>query len=194
MDLSKLKSNKGNYIDDIALIIPKVFRDERGFFYESWNEHISQKISRNTIFVQDNHSSSYLGVLRGLHYQMHPYAQGKLVRCTSGEIYDVAVDLRKNSKTYKEWIGIKLNDNNKSLLWIPEGFAHGFLTLSSCAEVQYKTTKNWNKDSEISVLWNDPNLNIYWPIDELKGLKPILSKKDLDAFTIDEVEVLNYIF
>ena len=194
MDISKLKSNKGNYVDDIALITPKIFKDERGFFYESWNEDIFQKISKNTKFVQDNHSSSSSGVLRGLHYQLNPHAQGKLVRCTSGEIYDVAIDLRRNSKTYKEWIGIKLNENNKLILWIPEGFAHGFLTLSRVAEVQYKTTKKWNKGSEISLLWDDPIIDINWPIDKLNKSKPTLSKKDKNALNINKIEILNYTF
>ena len=194
MDLSKLISNKGNYIDDITLITPKIFKDKRGFFYESWNENFLKKISKNTKFVQDNHSSSFMGVIRGLHCQLNPYAQGKLVRCTSGAVYDVAVDLRKNSKTFKEWIGIELNEKNKLIFWIPEGFAHGFLTLSDKAEVQYKTTKKWKKESEISILWNDPDLSIQWPLDKLKKIKPIISEKDLNAFSFKEIESLNYLF
>lgn len=194
MDLSKLISNKGNYIDDIALIKPKIFEDERGFFYESWNENSFKKISCNTKFVQDNHSISFIGVIRGLHCQLNPYAQGKLVRCTSGAIYDVAVDLRKNSKTFKEWIGVELNENNKLIFWIPEGFAHGFLTLSNNTEVQYKTTKKWNKEAEISILWNDPDLDINWPLDKLNKSKPTLSEKDLNAFSFNEINSLNYIF
>ena len=118
-----------------------------------------------------------MGVIRGLHCQLNPYAQGKLVRCTSGVIYDVAVDLRKNSKTFKEWTGIELNEKNKLILWIPEGFAHGFLTLSKNAEVQYKITKTMEKESEISILWNDPDLAIHWPLDKLKKSKPTLSEK-----------------
>ena len=194
MEFSKLKSNQGNYIDDIALITPKVFKDDRGFFYESWNEINFQKIAKNIQFVQDNHSKSSKGVLRGLHYQLYPFAQGKLVRCTSGNIYDVAIDLRKNSKTYKEFTEIELNDKNNFILWIPEGFAHGFLSLSNFSEVQYKTTKGWMKDYEISLLWNDPDLNINWPINRLEGLKPILSTKDSNAMNLKKIESQKYYF
>ena len=189
----KLLSNKGNHMDGVFLITPKVFEDKRGFFYESWNKKDFNKIE-STNFLQDNHSKSFKGVLRGLHYQLNPYAQGKLVRCTSGEIYDVAVDLRINSNTYKEWIGVELNSVNKSLLWIPKGFAHGFLTLSEVAEVQYKTTENWIQDYEKSIIWNDPYLRIKWPTDQLNGLAPILSNKDLDANTINTAEELGYVF
>lgn len=188
-----IRSNKGNYVKGVLLITPKVFKDERGFFYESWNyKDFNQITDKN--FLQDNHSKSFKGVLRGLHYQLEPYAQGKLVRCTSGSIYDVAVDLRANSNTYKEWVGIELNENKKSLLWIPKGFAHGFLTLSNIAEVQYKTTDHWYKEYEKSIIWNDPFLKIKWPINELNGMKPILSYKDSNAITIGEAEKLGFVF
>ena len=193
MEKKKIKSNKGNYLDGVLLITPKVFEDERGFFYESWNTKNFNEISE-TNFLQDNHSRSFKGVLRGLHYQSKPYAQGKLVRCTFGRIFDVAVDLRSNSNTYKEWVGIELNAINKLQLWIPEGFAHGFLTLSDIAEVQYKTTENWFKEYEKTIIWNDPNLKIEWPIDELNGLNPKLSNKDLNAATIKVAEDLGFIF
>ena len=193
MEQKKIKSNKGNYLDGVLLITPKVFEDERGFFYESWNKENFNEITTKN-FLQDNHSRSFKGVLRGLHYQLKPYAQGKLVRCTFGRIFDVAVDLRGNSNTYKEWVGIELTPINKLQLWIPKGFAHGFLTLSDIAEVQYKTTENWCKEYEKTIIWNDPNLKIEWPIDKLDGLKPKLSKKDLNASTIKVAESSGIIF
>tara|TARA_B100000212_G_scaffold207834_1_gene156882 strand:+ start:4942 stop:5526 length:585 start_codon:yes stop_codon:yes gene_type:complete len=193
MQAKKLKSNKGNNLDGVLKIIPKVFKDERGFFYESWNKKVFDKISK-TNFIQDNHSRSFKGVLRGLHYQINPYPQGKLVRCTLGRIFDVAVDLRINSNTYKEWVGIELNEINKLQLWIPKGFAHGFLTLSDIAEVQYKTTESWCKEYEKTIIWDDPNLKIEWPIHKLDGLNPILSNKDLNAATIKSAEKDGFIF
>ena len=193
MKTKKIKSNKGNYIDGVLLITPKVFEDQRGFFYESWNKKEFNEITK-TNFLQDNHSRSYMGVLRGLHYQLNPYAQGKLVRCSLGNIFDVAVDLRINSKTYKEWVGIELNEINKYQLWIPRGFAHGFLTLSRIAEVQYKTTEYWFKDSEKTIVWNDPDLKIIWPMEKLNGVKPKLSNKDLNAGTIKYAEDAKFLF
>ena len=193
MQKKKLKSNKGNYIDGLLLITPNVYEDERGFFYESWNKKNFNEVLK-TNFVQDNHSRSFKGVLRGLHYQLNPYPQGKLVRCTMGEIFDVAVDLRMHSKTYGEWLGIELNEINKLQLWIPEGFAHGFLTLSDIAEVQYKTTENWFKEYEKTIIWNDQNLKIEWPFDKLDGIKPKLSNKDLNAATIKFAEESGFIF
>lgn len=193
MEKKKIKSNKGHYLEGVLLITPKVFEDERGFFYESWNTKNFNEITE-TNFLQDNHSRSFKGVLRGLHYQLNPYAQGKLVRCSFGRIFDVAIDLRSNSNTYKEWVGIELNAINKLQLWIPKGFAHGFLTLSEIAEVQYKTTENWFKEYEKTIIWNDPNLKIKWPIDKLDGLKPKLSNKDLNATTIKVAESSGFIF
>ena len=191
MQTINLKTNKGNYIEEVILIKPEIFSDKRGFFYESWNSNSFNQIIGETNFCQDNHSNSTKGVLRGIHYQLNPNPQGKLVRCTRGEIYDVAVDLRKNSKTYKEWIGIKLNEVNKFLFWIPEGFGHGFLTLSDIAEVQYKVTNQWNKLYEKSLLWNDEELDIDWP---LNNINPILSLKDLKGIKIKEAENLGFIF
>lgn len=194
MQKIKLKTNKKNLLDDVILIKPEIFSDRRGFFYESWNSvNFNEKITV-TNFCQDNHSHSLKGVLRGIHYQLNPFAQGKLIRCTRGEIYDVAIDLRKNSITYKEWVGIELSEANKYLLWIPEGFGHGFLTLSSSADVQYKVTKKWDKDSEKSILWNDSELKIDWPINKLDKYKPLISEKDSKALTIKQAEKLNFIF
>ena len=191
MQTINLKTNKGNSINEVILIKPDIFTDKRGFFYESWNSNSFKKIIGKTNFCQDNHSNSIKGVLRGIHYQLNPTAQGKLVRCTKGEIYDVAVDLRKRSNTYKEWIGVKLNELNKDLFWIPEGFGHGFLTLSDIAEVQYKVTKPWDKLSEKSLLWNDSDLNIDWPLNKIS---PILSKKDALGITIKEAENMDFVF
>ncbi|ABV51064.1 dTDP-4-dehydrorhamnose 3,5-epimerase and related enzymes [Prochlorococcus marinus str. MIT 9215] len=191
MQTINLKTNKGNSINEVILIKPDIFSDKRGFFYESWNSNSFKKIIGNTNFCQDNHSNSIKGVLRGIHYQLNPTAQGKLVRCTKGEIYDVAVDLRKRSNTYKEWIGVKLNELNKNLFWIPEGFGHGFLTLSDIAEVQYKVTKPWDKLSEKSLLWNDSDLNIDWPLNKIS---PIISKKDALGITIKEAENMDFVF
>ena len=190
-----LKTNKGKEINELILIKPKVFTDERGFFYESWNKDNFKKIlnKSNINFVQDNHSKSSLGVLRGLHYQLNPFAQGKLIRCTKGLIFDVAIDLRKNSLTYKEWASVELDEINKYLLWIPEGFAHGFLTLSSYAEVQYKVTERWIKDSERSILWNDTDLKIDWPLNKIDDA-PLISEKDAAGLTIKQAEKLNFVF
>lgn len=194
MDFKKLKTNKGNFINNLFLIKPKIFKDNRGFFYESWNQIYFDKKVGPTIFCQDNHSKSEKGVLRGIHYQLSPYAQGKLVRCTKGKIFDIAIDLRKNSATYKEWIGVELNDENKFLLWIPEGFGHGFLTLSKDAEVQYKVTRNWHKSFEKSLLWSDPDIAINWPLSQLDKKMPLTSPKDSQAITIKEAEALDFVF
>ena len=151
-------------IPDVKLIEPEVFEDERGFFYESFNqqkfnEAIGQKIS----FVQDNHSKSKKGVVRGLHYQEEPFAQGKLVRVIAGEVFDVAVDVRKESPTYGQWISEILTGENKKQLWIPEGCAHGFLALSDTVEIIYKTTQFFSKPHQKAIKYNDKKLNIQWP-------------------------------
>ena len=193
MQKINLKTNKNNSLDDVFLIKPEIFSDNRGYFYESWNQDKFNKKISSKNFFQDNHSHSFNGVLRGIHYQLNPFAQGKLIRCTRGRIFDVAVDLRKDSATYKEWVGIELNETNKFLLWIPEGFGHGFLTISREADVQYKVTEKWNKESEKSILWNDPDLSIDWPlkllVDEL-----LISKKDSAGLTIKQAEKLNFVF
>jgi dTDP-4-dehydrorhamnose 3,5-epimerase len=164
-------------IPDVLIFEPKVFGDERGFFFESFNHQLFEEaVGYPVTFVQDNHSKSSKGVLRGLHYQLPPHAQGKLVRCVAGEVFDVAVDIRKNSPTFGKWVGVHLSGENKRQLWIPEGFAHGFLTLSDTAEFIYKTTSYYNVDNERAILWNDPLLGIQWPIKDV-----ILSEKDKNA-------------
>ena len=173
-------------IPDVLLIEPKVYADDRGFFYESFNEDRFRKATGlNVRFVQDNHSRSVRGVLRGLHYQLPPAAQGKLVRCVAGEVFDVAVDIRKSSPTFGQWVGEYLSAENKRQLWIPTGFAHGFLTLSESAEFLYKTTDYYAPDSERILLWSDPDLAIAWP---LHG-KPRLAAKDAAGKTLAQVEV-----
>lgn len=165
-------------IPDVLIFEPKVFGDERGFFYESFNQRLFEKaIGQEVQFLQDNHSKSKKGVLRGLHYQLAPFAQGKLVRCVMGEVFDVAVDLRKSSPTFRQWVGIYLSAENKRQLWIPEGFAHGFVVLSDNAEFVYKATNYYAPEFERSIIWNDPELNIEWPID----IVPELSTKDILA-------------
>lgn len=163
-------------IPDVKLIEPSVFEDERGFFYESFNQQkFNKEIGENITFVQDNHSKSSKGVLRGLHYQEEPFAQGKLVRVISGEVFDVAVDVRKQSPTYGQWVSQILSAENKKQLWIPEGFAHGFLTLSDMAEFLYKTTNFYNKESECTIHWKDNDFFIEWPV---MDAPVVTSKKD----------------
>ena len=160
-------------IKDLLIIKPDVFIDERGYFFESYNRQRFLEHGLDLNFVQDNESKSMKGVLRGLHFQKPPYAQGKLVRVVKGTVMDVAVDIRKNSPTYGQWESVILTDANKLLLWIPEGFAHGFVCLEDHSIFSYKCTNIYNKASEGSLRWNDPDLNIRWDIDS-----PILSEKD----------------
>lgn len=151
-------------IPDVIIFEPKVFGDERGFFLESFNQKTFEEATGlKREFVQDNHSKSSKGVLRGLHYQLPPMAQGKLVRVVQGEVFDVAVDIRKSSPTFGQWVGVLLSAENKRQLWIPEGFAHGFLTLSETAEFLYKTTNYYSPKDEGAIVWNDPDLAISWP-------------------------------
>jgi dTDP-4-dehydrorhamnose 3,5-epimerase len=167
-------------IPDVLVIEPKVFVDDRGWFYESFNEnHFSKAVGKKVTFVQDNHSLSKKGVLRGLHYQMEQ-TQGKLVRVARGSVFDVAVDLRQSSKTYGQWVGVELSAENKRQMWIPPGFAHGFLILSDQAEFLYKTTDYWHAASEQCLMWNDPTINIQW-LDV--GLPLILNTKDLQGLS-----------
>jgi dTDP-4-dehydrorhamnose 3,5-epimerase len=155
-------------IPDVIEIEPEIFEDERGFFFESFNLKKFNKLINNEVnFVQDNHSKSSKGVLRGLHYQLPPFAQGKLVRVISGEIFDVAVDIRKDSETFGQAVSSILSSKNKKQLWIPEGFAHGFLVLSDSAEVLYKTTNYYSPEHEISIHWKNNNYDINWPIANL---------------------------
>lgn len=172
-------------VPDVVLIEPKVFGDERGFFFESFNQaQFEQAIGKSVQFVQDNHSRSARNVLRGLHYQIQQ-PQGKLVRVVQGEVFDVAVDLRKSSKTFGQWVGEILSDDNKRQLWIPEGFAHGFVVLSETAEFLYKTTDFYALAHERCMLWSDATLAIQWPV----GIQPILSAKDAQGKPFDEAEM-----
>lgn len=169
-------------IPEVIIFEPKVFGDERGFFYESFNEKVfKQATGLNIDFVQDNHSKSAKNVLRGLHYQTE-HAQGKLVRVTQGEVFDVAVDLRQSSSTFGQWVGEKLSAENKHMIWVPAGFAHGFVVLSETAEFLYKTTDFYSPEHEISIQWNDADLGIDWPLDE----EPSLSAKDKDGLAFSE--------
>lgn len=171
-------------IPEVLIVEPKVFGDERGFFFESYNEkQWREATGLKTRFVQDNHSRSARGVLRGLHYQIRQ-PQGKLVRCVFGEVFDAAVDLRKNSPTFGKWAGALLSAGNKRQLWVPEGFAHGFLVLSDAAEFLYKTTDYYAPEYERSILWNDPDLGIDWPIEG----EPVLSGKDAAAPLFKDAE------
>lgn len=161
-------------IPDIKLVIPKVFKDDRGFFLENYKK--SDFIANGIVddFKQDNYSKSSKGVLRGLHYQASPKEQAKLVRCCRGKIFDVAVDIRKSSKTFGHWVGEILSEENNHILYIPAGFAHGFVVLSDTAEIIYKTSNEYSKEHDRGILWNDPDININWGIDFM----PVLSEKD----------------
>lgn len=172
-------------INDVVLIEPKVIADERGFFLESYQKQRFAEAGIPFDFVQDNHSKSGQGVLRGLHYQIKQ-PQGKLVRVLSGEIFDVAVDIRKNSPTFGKWVGAYLSDNNKRMLWVPPGFAHGFYVTSPTAEIFYKATDYYAPQWERTIIWNDPAINISWPIE---GNVPILSSKDKLGSLLNKAEV-----
>lgn len=170
-------------IPDLLLIEPQVFGDDRGFFFESFNQKkFEEAIGKKINFVQDNHSKSVKGALRGLHYQLPPKAQGKLVRVIEGEVFDVAVDLRQSSPTFGKWVGEIISSDNKKQIWIPEGFAHGFITLSESSQFLYKTTNLYSAEHERTIQWNDKVLGIEWPI----NIMPILSKKDLEASSFDQ--------
>ena len=168
-------------IPDVILIKPKVFEDERGFFMETYKRSDFEKAGVRGEFVQDNHSKSMYGVLRGLHFQREPYAQAKIVRAVRGVIYDVAVDLRKESPTFGKWVGVILSEHNRWQLYIPRGFAHGFVVLSDVAEVAYKVDNVYAPDYEAGVRWNDPEISIDWPIDD-----PMVSEKDRKWPTLRE--------
>ncbi|MFZ9148731.1 MAG: dTDP-4-dehydrorhamnose 3,5-epimerase [Vulcanococcus sp.] len=187
MQAERLITSGGLQLQGPLLITPRVFGDDRGFFFESWNQRAfaaaleadGQPVPE---FVQDNHSRSSQGVLRGLHYQLPPHPQGKLVRCVLGEIFDVAVDIRHGSPTFGQWVAARLSAVNHQQFWVPEGFAHGFLTLSESAEVLYKTTDFWSRDCERAIRWDDPQLAITWPAVAALGADgPLLSEKDAAA-------------
>ena len=177
-----MKINK-TFIEDLLIIEPQLFKDDRGFFYESYNKNNLDKVI-NIVFVQDNESKSDKGVIRGLHFQAPPFEQTKLVRCISGNILDVAVDLRTNSKTYGKSFSIELSSENNRQLFVPKGFAHGFQVLSEIAIVSYKVDNYYNPDSDSGLIWNDKDLSIDWNLD----LKPILSKKDLKLISFKELK------
>lgn len=195
MKIEKIKSSKNIFIDGPIILIPDRFSDERGFFYESWNKEIfNNTIKRDISFVQDNHSNSIYGVLRGLHFQKKPFEQAKLIRVINGAILDIIVDLRFNSPTFKEWASIDLNKQNRKQLWIPEGFAHGFISLTNQTEVNYKTNNFWNKELERTLIWNDLDLEINWKLNKLKLKKPIVSKKDLEGKSLQELIITKDFF
>lgn len=174
-------------LSGVLIFEPKVFGDDRGFFLESFNQRdFEQSVGHTVNFVQDNHSKSTKGVLRGLHYQLAPFAQGKLVRCVAGEVFDVAVDIRRDSPTFGKWAGVYLSAENKRQFWIPEGFAHGFLVLSDEAEFLYKTTNYYAPDYDRGIRWDDPEISIKWPLPS--GLNVILSAKDSKQASWNDVE------
>lgn len=178
-------------LDGLLILHPQVFGDERGWFMESFNQqHFEAALKALNLpiptFVQDNHSCSQKGVLRGLHFQREPYAQGKLVRVVQGKVWDVAVDIRPDSKTYGKWVGVELSAENKTMFWIPEGFAHGFIALEDNTQFLYKTTSYYNKESEGAIIWNDPMLAIEWPLDQVDEV--VVSEKDKAAATFSLAE------
>ncbi|MCF9045705.1 dTDP-4-dehydrorhamnose 3,5-epimerase [Acinetobacter nectaris] len=184
-------------IKDLLILEPRVFGDDRGWFMESFNQQVFEKALTDRgldvpNFVQDNHSYSQKGVLRGLHYQLDPHAQGKLVRVVQGRAWDVAVDIRKDSATFGQWVGVELTGENHKQFWIPAGFAHGFIALEDNTQFLYKTTNYYSKECERSIVWNDKDINIEWPIDESFELK--LTDKDQFAPSLDKVKVSKDLF
>jgi dTDP-4-dehydrorhamnose 3,5-epimerase len=175
-------------IEGLKLITPKIFRDSRGYFFESYNKKSFKEITQLDVnFVQDNQSLSSKDVLRGLHYQSCPYDQGKLVRVVQGKIFDVAVDIRKSSKTFKQWVGVELSAENQKQFWIPSGVAHGYLVLSEDACISYKTTNYYSSENEHTIIWNEPSIGINWPNTRPK----ILSEKDKCGLDINKCELFN---
>jgi dTDP-4-dehydrorhamnose 3,5-epimerase len=172
-------------LPEVKIIEPKVFGDARGYFYESFNAvEFAEHVEAGVTFVQDNHSRSAKGVLRGLHYQIQ-HAQGKLVRVVEGEVFDVAVDIRKSSPNFGKWVGVTLSRENHRQLWVPPGFAHGFVVLSESAQFLYKTTDYWFREHERSIVWNDPAIGIEWPVD----FEPLLAAKDAAGKRLADAEV-----
>ncbi len=195
MEIKKIKSFKNKIIEGPLLLKPNKYLDSRGYFFESWNQNLfNESIGKNINFVQDNHSRSLLGVIRGLHFQIPPFEQGKLVRVTNGAIIDVIVDIRLKSKTFGEWAGVSITEKNNEQLWIPEGFAHGFLSISKIADLHYKTTNYWNKKCERTLLWNDNSLNIKWNLDYYGIQNPTISEKDSQGEFLDKLKVAGEIF
>lgn len=205
MQVEQLVSiRSGGLVQGPLLLKPRVFGDDRGFFFESWNQRAfvaalveggwSEADAKQVVFRQDNHSRSSRGVLRGLHYQLEPEPQGKLVRCTVGAIFDVAVDLRRSSDTFGHWVAAELTAENHQQLWVPVGFGHGFLTLSDQAEVLYKSSGFWNRDCERSLRWDDPQLAIDWPLESAGVKQPLLAQKDAAAPTLSVAESMGDLF
>ncbi|WFP96863.1 dTDP-4-dehydrorhamnose 3,5-epimerase [Acinetobacter sp. ANC 7201] len=179
-------------IKDLLIFEPRVFGDDRGWFMESFNQQVFEKALADRgldipTFVQDNHSFSKKGVLRGLHYQLNPHAQGKLVRVVQGRAWDVAVDIRKDSETFGQWVGVELSGENHKQFWIPAGFAHGFIALEDNTQFLYKTTNYYSKEYEHSIVWNDPEIGVEWPVEE--GIKLLFTQKDANATNLDESEL-----
>ena len=188
MDFTKTK------FPGLIIINPDVFEDERGYFIRRYSKIDFQSMGIEKDFVEDNHSMSKKCVLRGLHFQKKPFALGKLVFVTSGSILDISVDLRKDSPTYKQWFSMELSAENKKMLFIPEGFAHGFLSLSENTLIQYKYTNCYNKEFEYGLIWNDPYLNIDWQLEKYGINKPIISKKDLSNLSLKEIDEMDFSF
>ena len=189
MNIQQLKGKSGKIVDGPLLITPDIKKDERGYFFEAWNQKLfSLKINFFGDFNQDNISFSKKGTIRGLHYQIKPYAQNKLVSCLFGSIYDVAVDLRKESETFGDWIGVELNSENNYQFWIPEGFAHGFIVTSFESKVQYKVGGYWNREYERSLYWKDDDLNINWQLKNFDINEVIINSKDHNAATFQEIK------
>lgn len=175
-------------ISEVQIITPDSFEDERGFFMESYKKTVFTAHNIKVDFVQDNHSSSTKGVLRGLHYQRAPQAQGKLVRCINGSIFDVAVDIRQNSSTFKRWVGVELSAENNRMLYIPPGFAHGYLTLTEKVHVLYKTTAEYAPALDSGIIWNDPDIGVKWPTNEIR-----ISKKDAKLPSLQQAILLGWL-
>jgi dTDP-4-dehydrorhamnose 3,5-epimerase len=195
MRVEQLRAAAGLEMVGPLLITPQVFGNDHGFFYESWYQRrFDEAVGEATTFALDNHSRSSRGVLRGLHYQLPPEPQGKLVRCPVGAILDVTVDLRHSSPTFDQWVAAKLSAENHRQLCVPLGFAHGFLSLSEQAEVLYKTSGYWSKSCERSVRWDDPELAIACPLDQLDGVEPMLAEKDATAPLLTEAVAAGEVF
>ena len=191
MQAEPLRGSAGAVLEGPLLLTPQIFGDGRGFFFESWNGRRWQELLADHgqiagPFVQDNHSRSARGVLRGLHWQLPPHPQAKLLRCVAGAVFDVVVDLRRGSPSFGEWVGAELSATNHRQLWVPVGFAHGFLTLSEHAEVLYKATDFWNRSSERALRWDDPSLAIAWP-PLAEAATPLLSEKDAAAPRLEQL-------
>ncbi len=194
MKIEKLKYSTEDYLDGPVILKPNIFSDERGFFYVSWNQNeLNKLICKPLNFVQDMVSNSSHGVLRGMHYQLDK-PQAKLVKVIKGKIFDVIVDLRSNSNSYMKWASVELSNENKKMIYVPKGFAHGFMVLSSFAEVLYKVDNYYDKNSSISLLWNDRDISINWPTNKIKVQHPITNQKDRNGFNFEEVKKLGYIF